>query len=61
MSDRHQGAKVAKKARQIYRTKMANEAREMGQMLGNALKPKPRWVPWKLWMLGLGIFIRIKK
>ena len=53
--------KIAKKARKIYDKEMKKSAQEMGRLLGNFMKPKPKWVPWKLWMFGLGIFIKIKK
>lgn len=52
--------KIAKKARAIYRKEMKREAESMGKMLGNALKPKPRWVPWFVWMWGIRIFIKVK-
>lgn len=52
--------KIAKKARKIYNKEMKREAGEMGRMLGNALKPKPKWVPWFLWMWGIKIFIKVK-
>lgn len=56
--------KIAKKARKIYNKEYRNEvharAQEVGEMLGNALKPKPRWVPLWLWKRGLKIFIKTK-
>lgn len=55
------GKKIAKKAHRLYRREMKAEAEELGRLVGNMLKPKPKWVPWRIWMLGLGIFIKIKK
>lgn len=60
MKDTTSSKKIAKKARAIYRKEMKKEASEMGRMLGNALKPKPRFVPWWLWMWGIKIFIKVK-
>lgn len=53
--------KIARKARKIFNKEMKKEARAMGQTLGNILKPKPRFVPWWLWMAGIKIFIKVKK
>lgn len=61
MKDITSPRKIAKKARAIYKKEMKKEAQEMGRMIGNILKPKPKWVPWKVWKFGLGIFIKIKK
>lgn len=60
MTETTSSAKLAKKARQIYRKEMRNQAREIGQMLGNHMKPKPRWVPWFLWLAGIRIFMKVK-
>lgn len=57
----HFGQKVARKARKIYRKEMKKEAEEMGRTIGNILKPKPKYIPWKLWLWGMGFFIKIKK
>lgn len=61
MKDITSPAKIAKKARKIYRKEMKNEAHQLGQLLGNALKPKPRWIPWGVWMWALSFFLKIKK
>lgn len=53
--------KLAKKARQIYRRDVQRHAREEALRLGNFMKPKPKYVPWKLWLWGMGFFIKIKK
>lgn len=55
------GRKLAKKARQIYRRDVQKTAREQAKLIGNVLKPKPKWVPWPIWMWCLGFFINIKK
>jgi hypothetical protein len=60
MKDITSPAKIARKARKIFRKEMKKEAEEMGRMIGNILKPKPRWVPWWLWMRGIKIFIKVK-
>lgn len=56
--------KIAKAARKSiqkdYRQTVEQEARELGQMIGNSLKPKPWWVPMKVWIMGLSIFMRVK-
>lgn len=53
--------KAHKKMRQLYRRDVRQGARDMGETLGNLMKPKPKWIPWKVWMWGLGIFIKVKK
>lgn len=52
--------KMAKLSRKYYRREMAKEAREMGKIIGNAMKPKPRWVPWKIWMFLVKLVIKTK-
>lgn len=52
--------KQQKKIRQLYRRDLQDKAEALGKALGNCMKPKPRWVPWAVWMWGLGIFIKIK-
>jgi len=53
--------KKAKKIRQIYRRDVKDEAKEMAQIIGNAMKPKPRWIPWYVWIKLVSIFIKINK
>lgn len=53
--------KQSKKLRQMYNRDVRNTARDMGKVLGNLMKPKPRWIPWWLWMAGLRIFIKVKR
>jgi len=53
--------KRAKKIRQIYRKEVKKNAQEMAQIIGNAMKPKPRWIPWKVWLFFVGFFIKINK
>lgn len=64
MNEPTSSRKIAKAARRQlnkdYRKTVEAEAREMGRLIGNSLKPKPRWVPWKLWLLGLSIFMKVK-
>lgn len=54
------GKKIAKKARKIYYKEMRKTAEELGRTFGNALKPKPRYIPMWLWIRGLKIFLKIK-
>ena len=51
----------SKKIRQIYRREVKDEAKEMAQIIGNAMKPKPRWIPMWIWIKGVSIFIKINK
>jgi len=53
--------KKSKKIRQIYRRDLAQKVKEMGQIIGNAMKPKPRWIPMGLWIAMASIFIKINK
>lgn len=53
--------KIARAAHKLYRKNLKKEAEAMGRTLGNHMKPKPKYVPWWLWMWGLGIFIKIRK
>lgn len=46
--------KVAKKASQVFR-------RNQADLMERMLKPKPKWVPWKIYLWLLGLFIRIDK
>lgn len=56
--------KIAKAAAKLYRKEMREEAeqrgRELGKLIGNAMKPKPKYIPWKLWLWGMRLFIRIE-
>jgi len=53
--------KQIKKIRQLYRRGVLKEAKEFGRIIGNAMKPKPRFIPWGVWLWGAGFFIKIKK
>lgn len=53
--------KKAKKIRQQYRRDLSKEAKKQGKLIGNAMKPKPRFVPMWLWIKGASIFINLKK
>jgi hypothetical protein len=55
------GRKLAKKARQIYRRDVQKTAREQAKVIGNILKPKPKWIPMGVWAWMMGFFIYIKK
>lgn len=61
MKETTSGKKIAKKARKIYRKEMEKEAVAMAKIIGNVMKPKPRWIPWFVWKFLLGFFIKIKK
>lgn len=49
-----------KKARQ-YRREMRELAERDASLIRNNLKPKPKWVPWPIWMWGISIFIETKR
>lgn len=53
-------AKQSKKIRRMYRRDYERSAKKVGRLIGNALKPKPRFVPMWLWMAGVKIFIKVK-
>lgn len=55
MSQRHD-----RKLRQLYNRDVRNTAKDMGKVLGNHMRPKPRWVPWWVWMRLVRIVIRVK-
>ena len=48
------GHKLAKKARQVFRK---NESK----FFAEAIKPKPKWVPWKVYRFLLGLVLKIDK
>jgi len=50
-----------KTIRKLYRKDFQKRAREMAELIGNVMKPKPKFIPMSLWMWGAGIFIKIKK
>jgi len=55
----------SKKQRQFFKREfkkeMLQKAQQVGESIGNILKPKPKFIPQWLWIRLLGIFIRIKK
>jgi len=51
----------AKKIRKMYTDDMRARAKEMAELVGNAMKPKPKFVPMWLWIKGASIFIKINK
>ena len=53
--------KQDKKLRQIYRKDVGRQAREMASLIGNAMKPKPKFIPMWLWVKMLSCFIHINK
>lgn len=53
-------SKTARKTRQLYRRTVRKTAQGLGKELGNAMKPKPKWIPGKMWMWMLGFFIKLK-
>jgi len=57
----HSGQKVARKAKRIFDRHVRKEADKVKMQLGNLLKPKPKYVPWKLWLWGMRIFIKVSK
>lgn len=59
------GRKLSKKARQIFRREHEAEvklaAQKVGRLIGNAIKPKPKYIPMAMWKWMMGFFIEIKK
>jgi hypothetical protein len=57
--------KQDKKQRQFFKREfkkqMLAKAQQVGESIGNVLKPKPKWFPQWIWIKLLGIFIKIKK
>jgi hypothetical protein len=53
--------KIAREARKIYLKEMQKDAQKMASVIGNAMKPKPRFVPWWAWMILVRMVIRVKK
>jgi len=54
-------AKQAKKIRQLYQREFSEEARKMGSLIANSIKPKPKWMPMWLYIKLLSMFIKVKK
>jgi len=52
--------KLSKLARKFYRRDMKAEAEKLGKILGNAMKPKPRFIPWSVWMFFVKLIIKTK-
>jgi hypothetical protein len=52
--------KQSKKIRQYYRRDIKKNAELAGKKIGNVMKPKPKFIPWKVWMWILGFFIKLK-
>lgn len=46
--------KLAKIARKTFR-------KQQDRFFGEAIRPKPRWMPWKVYLFLLGLFIKIEK
>lgn len=57
--------KQDKKQRQFFRKKFAEEykdkAAEIAKNDMNMFRPKPGWIPMRVWVWILGFFIKIKK
>ena len=53
--------KTSKKIRQMNRREVKSQAQAFAELIGNAMKPKPKWVPMWLWMKGVSIFIKVNK
>lgn len=53
--------KLRKEARKVYRKDFMNEARRVAGEYQKMLKPKPKYIPMKVWVWMLGFFIYIKK
>ena len=55
------GRQVAKKARRLFKRAAVEQAQMNKKSLGNAIKPKPKYVPTGLWLWGMSFFIRINR
>lgn len=54
-------SKNAKKIRQYYNRNVKQFAIQEAKIVGNAMKPKPKFIPMWLWMKGISIFIKVNK
>jgi hypothetical protein len=58
-------SRQSKKQRQFFKREfkkeMLQKAQQVGESIGNILKPRPKWIPEFIWIKLLGIFIRIQK
>jgi len=52
--------KQSKKIRQMFRRTVKDRAEEMGKMIGNAMKPKPKYIPWRIWLWLVKLVIKTK-
>lgn len=50
-----------KKRRQDLRKMYRDDLREMAEINGRLLKPKPRWIPMAVWLWMLGKFVFLKR
>ncbi len=46
--------KIAKKAGQVFRKNQI-------EMMKNMIRPKPKWISWKVYIWLLGLFLNIEK
>ena len=51
--------KEIKKLKQIYQRDYRQMAEARSKLVWDIFKPKPKWVPIKVWMFFLKIFIKI--
>ncbi len=49
-----------KKMRKEIRKEAKRIVKRNADVLRKHLKPKPSWIPWKVWMWGIGFFIDYK-
>lgn len=50
-----------KKIKQLFRRQYARTADEMAKFNSGILKPRPRWIPERVYIWLLGFFIKIKE
>ena len=50
-----------KKAARDYRREMRAKAKKDYELVTSNMKPKPKWIPWPVWLWAMGFFINIKK
>lgn len=61
MGNAHSGKKVARKAKRIFDRTVRKEANKVKMTMGDLLKPKPKYVPWPVWLWGVRLFIKVSK
>ncbi len=53
--------KLEKKMRKLFRREMMKTAQQTGFEIANSLKPKPKWMPRRVYLFLIGFFIKLEK